>query len=307
MGGEILDRPLRSLSRAEVVALLDASLEVELRELGRAGGAAFRDLPDVSWAVNAMPGASVYATRLTATDAPGRIAELTAALELFGPVTWWAGPTATPGNLSDLLLAAGYILEDDEAGMAADLDDVVTDLSRPDNLTIEEIGGAEDGHGRLEEGALDAWLDVNRRAQGWSEGKVARRRALYREDDRRPRPWRHYLGRLGGESVSASRLLVSHGAAMIHGVATVPEARRQGIGSALTLAALRGGRALGCRIGVLQASSIGQGPYRRLGFRMVAPYLRFVREPAVPEPASSEPDLAAAERDGSAADDEWAA
>jgi predicted acetyltransferase len=68
---------------------------------------------------------------------------------------------------------------------------------------------------------------------------------------------------------------------MIHGVATVPEARRRGIGTAVTLAALLAARRLGYRIAVLQASSIGQGPYARLGFRFVAGYGRFVRQPAV--------------------------
>jgi hypothetical protein len=259
-----------------LIALLDASLEAELRELGRAGGAAFRDLPEASWAVNAEPGVNVYATRLTAADAPTRIAELTAALELFGPVTWWAGPSATPPNLADLLLAAGYYLEDGEAGMAVDLDDVVRDLPRPANLVIDDVSASDEG--------LEAWLEVNRRTLGWSDGKVARRRALYRDDDRQPRPWRHYVGRIDGRPVSASRLLVSGGAAMIHGLSTIAEARRQGIGAALTLAALDGGRALGCTIGVLQASSIGQGPYRRLGFRTIAPYGRYVREPAASPP-----------------------
>ena len=108
-----------------------------------------------------------------------------------------------------------------------------------------------------------------------------RRRALYLDDERRPRPWRHYLCRERGVPVAISRLLLASGVAMIHGVATVPEARRRGIGTAVTLAALQGARRLGHRIAVLQASSMGQGPYRRLGFRYVAGYGRFVREQSV--------------------------
>jgi predicted acetyltransferase len=60
-------------------------------------------------------------------------------------------------------------------------------------------------------------------------------------------------------------------------VATVPDARRRGIGTAVTLRSLQLARAAGASVGLLQASSLGQGPYRRLGFVQVASYGRFVR------------------------------
>jgi len=46
----------------------------------------------------------------------------------------------------------------------------------------------------------------------------------------------------------------------------VPEARRQEIGTALTLAPLQEARDLGYRVGVLTAEPTAQGAYRRLGF-----------------------------------------
>jgi ribosomal protein S18 acetylase RimI-like enzyme len=94
--------------------------------------------------------------------------------------------------------------------------------------------------------------------------------------------------------VSASRVFFAKGAAMVHGVSTVAEARRQGIGSALTLACVVDAREAGCRIGVLQASSMGQGPYRRLGFRHVAPYGRYVREPSLAGSSPADQDVEAA-------------
>jgi ribosomal protein S18 acetylase RimI-like enzyme len=270
-----------------VVALLDRSLELEYREAARASRAAiFRELPDVAWTLGGTPGMgpTVYRTHLAEADADARISELSAALELFGPVTWWAGPSAEPDNLADRLLAAGYHLDDDEAGMAADLAALVEDLPRPEALRITPV---EQDDETLDDGRLDAWLEVNRRTWPWTEAKVEHRRDLYRSDDRRPRPWRHVVGWLDEQPVAAARVFVEDEVAMVHGIATIPEARRQGIGAAITAAALVDARARGCRVGVLQASSMGQGPYRRIGFRFVAPYARFVREPGGSEPLES--------------------
>jgi ribosomal protein S18 acetylase RimI-like enzyme len=47
----------------------------------------------------------------------------------------------------------------------------------------------------------------------------------------------------------------------------VPEARRRGIGTALTVAALQAGRADGYEIAFLQPSAMGRGLYEHLGFR----------------------------------------
>lgn len=81
--------------------------------------------------------------------------------------------------------------------------------------------------------------------------------------------FRTYLALLNGIPVGTSQLFLSEGVAGIYNVTCVPEARGQGIGSAITLAPLLKARGMGYRIGVLQASQRGYNVYRRLGFQDV--------------------------------------
>jgi GNAT superfamily N-acetyltransferase len=79
--------------------------------------------------------------------------------------------------------------------------------------------------------------------------------------------YRTYLALLDGQPVGTSQVFFSEGVAGIYNVTCIPEARGQGIGSAVTLAPLLEAREVEYRIGVLQASKQGHNVYRRLGFQ----------------------------------------
>jgi len=79
-------------------------------------------------------------------------------------------------------------------------------------------------------------------------------------------PFRTYLALLGGKPVGTSQLFTSGGVAGIYNVSCIPEARGQGVGSAITLAPLQEARKRGYHVGILQASSMGFNVYRKLGF-----------------------------------------
>src|SRR6266516_3329915 len=72
---------------------------------------------------------------------------------------------------------------------------------------------------------------------------------------------------VGGELVGVATGLPAAGAVAVFGVAVAPEARRRGIGAALTCAAARAGDAEG--IAWLQALGDARRLYERLGFREV--------------------------------------
>jgi GNAT superfamily N-acetyltransferase len=86
-------------------------------------------------------------------------------------------------------------------------------------------------------------------------------------------PWRHYLGRLDGKPVATTTIYLAAGVAGVYFVMTVPEARRRGIGAAITRAALQDARdtghtgSTGVRYGVLGSSPAGRSVYAGLGFR----------------------------------------
>ncbi len=81
-----------------------------------------------------------------------------------------------------------------------------------------------------------------------------------------------YAGSIEGRVVATSMLVATAGVAGIYWVATIDEYRGQGLGTALTWAAVRGGRELGCPIASLQASDMGRPVYARMGFDHVLSY-----------------------------------
>ena len=90
---------------------------------------------------------------------------------------------------------------------------------------------------------------------------------------------RMFVGRLDGKPVGTSIAIRSGDASGVYNVGTLPIARRRGVGSAVTWAAVEAGRAWGCDTIVLQSSAVGFAMYSAMGFRTVAPYVAFIESP----------------------------
>jgi N-acetylglutamate synthase len=80
---------------------------------------------------------------------------------------------------------------------------------------------------------------------------------------------------LDGQPVGHSLAIRSGDVSGVYNVGTLPSARRRGVGTAATWAALAAGRRWGCRAAALQASDMGQPIYEAMGFRTVVRYVEF--------------------------------
>lgn len=180
------------------------------------------------------------------------------------PAMWWVGPDSRPGDLQDRLVENGWKDAGQVPMMAADLDWVVGPPNQVAGLCVERIHMPEEQ--RL-------WAEVMNKGMGFRDEIVEAAAGVeatlsgpcYEAQHR-------FLGRLDGVPVAASLMLPGSGVAGIYAVATLPEARRRGIGAAMTVEAMQAGRRLGYKVATLSASSMGRPIYARLGFRQVCDY-----------------------------------
>ena len=176
------------------------------------------------------------------------------------PILWWVGPSTRPAELPDYLKMHGFTVDEDGPGMAVILSDLNENLPVPDNFKV-----------RLVQDNASQWEWCQTMAAGF--GVPAERKEfavkswfqLISQLD--PNTSMAYTGFLDEKPVATSLLQLGGGVAGIYAVATIPEARRKGIGAQVTLYPLLQARAMGYKAGVLEASEMGYPVYRALGFQ----------------------------------------
>lgn len=88
------------------------------------------------------------------------------------------------------------------------------------------------------------------------------------------------VGGEGGAPCAVAMAYVKDRVCEVIHVGTVPEARRRGLGAMVTAAVIDEATTRGARLAVLQSTEMGEGVYRRLGFREIDRYGIYVRNPS---------------------------
>ncbi len=168
------------------------------------------------------------------------------------PSLWFVDSVSQPADLEARLQAHGCLRLDDGVGMVADLTMLNEETRSIPDLEIRRVQDGSD---------LARWCDIY--ASDDSQGRESLYGSLGFGVDQ---PLHHYLALLDGVPVGTSSVFLGKRSAGIYHVEVKPEARRRGIGTALTLAPLLEARRRGYRLGNVGPSLESQHMYQRLGF-----------------------------------------
>ncbi len=174
------------------------------------------------------------------------------------PGHWYVGPLTQPPEIGTILEKYGFVQIEDRPGMGVDLQ-ALKSVPLPPELVIEPV---------RHEQQVRAWVEIVMAGFGvpdsFRDEMFERTKEMGFGPDL---PAQNHLGSLDGKPVAISTVYYGAGVAGIYSVATLPEARRKGIGTAMTLKLLMDARQKGYRAGILQSSEQGLSVYEKIGFR----------------------------------------
>jgi ribosomal protein S18 acetylase RimI-like enzyme len=255
-----------------LVARMDVNVMDYWGAYALASGGRHMRLNEALFMQTAIPHSLFNSVILSGYD-PGSVeAALDLAADAVGsggvPVLWRLGPSADTSALRARLEEAGLQRSEGPPAMLADL----SDLPPPPEfkgLIIATATGPEERRewGRLAIAAfeMDDGLGA---AMGACEATIPA--SLFEDQPR-------FTGYLDGEPVAVSSLVMTDGLAGVYAVATLPQARNRGIGTAMTLHAMAEGQRRGAKLATLQATSMGRPIYEKIGFRTVFDYQSYLQ------------------------------
>lgn len=219
----------------------------------------------------------VISINMTCEDVQSTVDDLQAKLnKKGGPAMWWVGPHTTPENIDTLLEQHGLQPAGEAPNMVVDLSELSSIPTTIENFRIEKVNKVDNPEGQA------LWARTTAKGFGVPDSvgtEIAEFEATLH--DSYYKAAHHYIGYLDDVPVASSSMILDSGVAGIYAVATAPEARRKGIGTAMTRLPLLEAKEMGYRVGILQASAMGYPVYERVGFQEIfkfRTYLQFRQE-----------------------------
>jgi GNAT superfamily N-acetyltransferase len=253
---------IQDISTQEVIMAIEENFIGFISAYVRTGYGEVYEEPELTWVFTGTPLRFFNGVIRTTLDPSRTDKTIEMVLDFYQSrqqiMTWWVSPLACPCNLMHRLAEHGLMRYTKEVAMAIDLRKINEPLFLLDGLVIEQV---------QDEQTMQEWVRTNARGFAIDEHALTGYRKLVTN---RP-PLEHpvgpfYLARLNGEPVATAALYCAAGVAGIYEVCTLLSARQKRIGSAITMALLLDARAMGYRMAILLAESMGASMYQRLGF-----------------------------------------
>jgi predicted GNAT family acetyltransferase len=252
---------LNDFSSAVLISAIEESLREFWGNWGRAPQSELYNGPDMMRLYTGVPYAfcnGVICTQLS-SDNLDTLIDTTVNYYRTRNATWeWiVGPNSASSSLDKFLLKHGMVVHGESIGMAVYLQAINQDIQPTGNLRIIPADSDE---------TLKKW--VNTMMKGF---EIPALYPTYVDLEcslgYHNQSYRRYLGLLDDQPISTSALFLGENVAGIYCVSTLTTARKMGIGSTITLHALREAQAMGYHIAVLQSSLMGRSVYQRIGFQ----------------------------------------
>jgi ribosomal protein S18 acetylase RimI-like enzyme len=249
---------------AELARLIEENLNSKSEDFARLPGG--QNHPgNPAWFTSGLPRTGYNGITCARFDEEDLDGQIQAALQPFRqaglPLTWWVGPLSQPSDLGRKLQAHGFTHNRDMIGMAAELERLqpVSRLGREFSFEkVQDLAG------------LEAWMPLFMQTFGvpHSEADLVLD-TFSRLSFSAGSNWRHYAIRAGGEVVATSSLHLGAGVAGLYNIATRPDLRQNGLGTAITLLTYAEARREGLELGTLQTTYPNAlRIYHRIGFEV---------------------------------------
>jgi len=196
----------------------------------------------------------IFRAKFNTADANDRIVTAIEQIRLSKmPKMWIVGPSSFPTDLGEQLMAHGFYKHTVQSGMAIDLLRANIKPSPQDSELVI--------HSCLDLDTLQQWKFVsdtafNRKVNFDIFVKMLNEKSIH-----------FYAGSIHGQVVATLFISYSPTFAGLHTVTTHPAYRKRGIAAAMVRKALRDIQKQDYPLAVLQASPLGEGVYREIGFR----------------------------------------